>query len=253
MSKLDSKNLVLHGVGEAFLLSADGKIAGRLSRLQSMTIEVTSETEDVYGGDSLFPFFNYIKSKSATFKFKNATFDMDVLAVTQGSAVEEGGEVNALETVKVSSSKATLSVTSGVDVDSVVVIAGGKALTKVSSPSTADQFAVTAAGALTFGTGFTETSVEVSYVYKVTDGTTVNVKTNDVAGYVELRHTSQPIKLPNGKTVQVHTRVYKAVCDGGFSLEYTRDGAVAPEVTFKSVDPERADKRFVTYSLTEVK
>ena len=108
MSKLDSKNLVLHGVGEAFLLSADGKIAGRLSRLQSMTIEVTSETEDVYGGDSLFPFFNYIKSKSATFKFKNATFDMDVLAVTQGSEVEEGGEVNALETVKVSSSKATL-------------------------------------------------------------------------------------------------------------------------------------------------
>ena len=62
-----------------------------------------------------------------------------------------------------------------------------------------------------------------------------------------------PIKLKDGRTVQMNTRVYKAVCDGGFTLEYTRDGAVAPEVTFKSVDPERADKRFVSYSLVEVK
>lgn len=253
MGKIKSDNLVLHGVGEAFMLSADGKVTSRLSRLQSMSIEVTSESEDVYGGDSLFAFFNYIKSKSATFKFKNAVFDMDVLAATQGSDVEEGGEVNAFETVEVKTLKATLSVTTGVDVDSVVVISDGKALTKVATPSTADQFSVTTAGSITFGTGFTGTSVEVSYVYKVTDGTTVSVLTNDVPGYVELRHTSQVIKLKDGRKVQVHTRVYKAVCDGGFNLEYTRDGAVAPEVTFKSVDPERDDKRFVTYSLTEVK
>ena len=253
LANIKSDNLVLHGVGEAFLLSADGKIAGRLSRLQSMSIEVTSESEDVYGGDSLFPFFNYIKSKSATFKFKNATFDLSVLAVTQGSSIEGNGEVNAYEKVTVKSNKATLSVTTNVDVDSVVVLSNGKALTKVDTPTTTDQYSVTTAGALTFNTDFADGEVEVSYVYKVTDGSTVSVLTNDVPGYVELRHTSQPIKLKDGRTVQVHTRVYKAVCDGGFNLEYTRDGAVAPEVTFKSVDPERADKRFVTYSLTEVK
>lgn len=253
MGKVKSNNLVLHGVGEAFMLSADGKVTARLSKLQSMSIEVSAETEDVYGGDSLFAIYNYIKSKSATFKFKNAVFDMGVLATTQGSEELEGGEVNKVETVQIKAQKGTLSVTSGVDVDSVVVIANGKALTKVATPTTTDQFAVTEAGALSFGTGFTETSVEVSYVYKIADGTTVNVLTNDVPGFVELRHTSAPVKLPDGRTVQLHTRVYKAVCDGGFNLEYTRDGAVAPEVTFKSVDPERADKRFVTYSLTEVK
>ena len=36
------------------------------------------------------------------------------------------------------------------------------------------------------------------------------------------------------------------------NYEYTRDGAVAPEVTFKSVDPQRTDKRFVSYSLEVV-
>ncbi len=60
---MDTKNIVLHGVGEAYLLSADGKVTSRLMKLQSMSIEVTSESEDVYGGDSLFPFFNYITHK----------------------------------------------------------------------------------------------------------------------------------------------------------------------------------------------
>lgn len=253
LANVKSNNLVLHGVGEAFLLSADGSIAGRLSKLQSMSIEVSSESEDVYGGDSLFPIFNYIKSKTATFKFKNATMNMDVLAVTQGTVVEGNGEVNAVETLVVKGNKANLSATTGVDLESVVVIADGKALKRATSPTTSDQFSVTETGVLTFATGFTNTTIEVSYVYKVTDGSTVNVLTNDVPGFVELRHTSAPVKLPDGRKVQLHTRVYKAVCDGGFNLEYTRDGAVAPEVTFKSVDPERPDKRFVTYSLTEVK
>lgn len=254
MAKIESKNLVLHGVGEAFLLSPDGKIATRLSRMQSLSIEVTSESEDVYGGDSLFPFFNYIKSKSAQFKFKNAVFDMNVLAATQGTAVVEGGQKNVVETVSVASNTANLTATSGIDVDSVVVMtADGAVLTQVTSPTSDTEYAVTATGTLTFSEGFADQEVTVSYVCTVADGSTVHVKTNDVPGFVELRHVSMPIKLKDGRTVEVHTRVYKAVCDGGFSLEYTRDGAVAPEVTFKSVDPERADKNFVSYSLVEVK
>lgn len=251
---IDTNNLVLHGVGEAFLLSADGKATTRLSKLQSMSIELTSESEDVYGGDSLFPFFNYIKSKSANFKFKNATFDLNVLSATQGTEIEDGAEVNVTEDIKVTAHAGTLShTTTNVDVDSVVVISKGKALKRVVGTPKTDEFAVTEAGKLTFETSFPDGNVTVSYIYKETNGSSVNVKTNSIPSFVELRHVSQPVKLKDGRTVQVHTRVYKAVCDGGFTLEYTRDGAVAPEVTFKSVDPERADKRFVSYSVVEVK
>ena len=61
MAKIDTKNLVLHGVGEAFLLSGDGKVSATLGSLQDMTIEVTATMEDVFGGDGLFPIYNYIK------------------------------------------------------------------------------------------------------------------------------------------------------------------------------------------------
>ena len=248
-----TENLVLAGVGEAFLLDAEGKVTARLSKLQSMSIEVTSESEDVYGGDSLFPFYNFIKSKSATFKFKNAVFDMNVLAMTQGADLEEGAEINALEDVKVSTHAGKLTQTTGVEVDSVVVISNGKTLKRVEGTPNADEFKVDTNGALTFNTAFENGTVTVSYVYKNTKGASVNVLTNSVPGYVELRHTSQPMKMKDGTVKRVHTRVYKAICDGGFNLEYTRDGAVAPEVTFKSVDPERSDKRFVSYSVEEVK
>ena len=39
MAKIDTKNLVLHGVGEAFLLSGDGKVSAKLGSLQDMTID----------------------------------------------------------------------------------------------------------------------------------------------------------------------------------------------------------------------
>ena len=48
MAKIDTKNLVLHGVGEAFLLSGDGKVSAKLGSLQDMTIEVTATMEDVF-------------------------------------------------------------------------------------------------------------------------------------------------------------------------------------------------------------
>lgn len=250
---VDTQNLVLAGVGEAFLLDAEGKVTARLSKLQSMSIEVTSESEDVYGGDSLFPFYNYIKSKSATFKFKNAVFDMNVLAMTQGADIEEQAEINALEDVKVTTHSGKLTQSANVEVDSVVVISNGKALKRVTGEPQADEFKADANGTLTFNSAFEDGTVTVSYVYKGEKGASVNVLTNSVPAYVELRHTSQPMKMKDGTTKRVHTRVYKAVCDGGFNLEYTRDGAVAPEVTFKSVDPERSDKRFVSYSVEEVK
>lgn len=257
MGKINTESLVLHGVGEAVLLDQNGKASATLMRLQNMNIEITAEFEDVYGGDSLFPFFNYIKSKSATFRFKDATFNMDILAATQGSEVVEGGEAFGSENLEVKTDSATLSITTGVIADSVAIIANGKALKRVEADATPEtgEFKASEAGQITFASGEFEDGaiVHVSYVYTVAEGTSVHVKTDDVAGYVELRHISNPTELKDGRLVQVHTRVYKAKCDGGFNLEQTRDGATAPEVTFKSVDPERADKRFVSYSVVEVK
>lgn len=254
---IDTKNMVIHGTGTAFLIGADGSTGAQLMKMQNMSIEITSESEDVFGGDSLFPFYNFITSKSATFTFTNATVDLNVLAMTQGVPVVAGGEAFGNETITVAGTGDTLAVTTGVEVTSVEMVTDdGKRIERVSESPAGNQFAVTENGALTFGDTVTVgTKVHVSYVYKVGEGSTVHVFTDSVPNYVELRHVSNVTEIPDGKggtkKVRLYTRVYKARCDGGFNLEQTRDGATAPEVTFTSVDPERADKRFVSYSVVE--
>lgn len=255
MTMIKTDSLVLHGVGEALLLDSKGKVATQLAKLQNMSIEITAEMEDVYGGDSLFPFFNYIKSKSATFKFKDATMNMSVLSATQGSELTEGGEVCATEEIEVSGDTAQLSAKTGIEIDSVIVVNGERALTRTTSTPKTGEFTVSETGVLTFATDEFEDGTElmVSYVYAVEVGTSVHIKTTDIPNFVELRHISNPTELEDGRIVQAHIRVYKARCDGGFNIEQTRDGATAPEVTFKSLDPKRKDKRFVSVSIVEVK
>ncbi len=68
----------------------------------------------------------------------------------------------------------------------------------------------------------------------------------------QMRHTSQPTELPNGRKAVLTTRVYKARCEGGLTLSYARGEATAPELNFKSVDPLRGDKKFVSYSVSYV-
>lgn len=256
---IDTKNMVIHGTGTAFIIGADGQTGAQLMKMQNMTIEITSESEDVFGGDSLFPFYNYITSKSATFTFTNATVDLNVLAMTQGVPVSTGGEAFGNETITVKGTGDTLAITTGVLADTVeCLLEDGTRLTRVSESPSTGEFSCTENGALTFGSDVTAGKVViVSYVYTVADGSSVHVLTDSVPGYVELRHVSNVTEIPDGKggtkKVRLYTRVYKARCDGGFNLEQTRDGATAPEVTFTSVDPERSDKRFVSYSVVEEK
>ncbi len=252
MAKIDSKNLVLYGIGTAYLLGADGKVQAKLGSLQNMTIEITSTIEDVFGGDSLFPIFNFIKEKGANFKFTNACFDLGVVAASQGVPENTGGIALGHEELTISEGSAQLAATSGVDVDSVMVMHNGESLKNVDSVAGATKsFTVTNGGVLEFSNDVTGTVV-VDYVFNVTDGTTVDVLSTSVPGYVQLRHESFPTELPDGRKAVLTTIVYKARCEGGLSLDYSRGEAVAPELSFKSVDPGRADKKFVSYSLRYV-
>ena len=250
MAKIDTENLVIHGVGSAYLIGTNGS-AVKLGTLQDMTIEVSSSTEDVFGGDGLYPIFNYIKEKSATFKFKNATFDLGLLGASQGVDVTAGGFAFGNEALVVAASK-TLAITTGVEVESVAVVCDGVILTRVAGTPSAGEYTVTTAGAMTFNTAEVGKTADVSYVYTTTDGSTLDVLTTSVPGYVELRHTSQPTELPDGKNVILSTRIYKARCEGSLSVNQARGEASAPELSFKSVDPKRTDKKFVSYSVTYV-
>jgi hypothetical protein len=58
--------------------------------------------------------------------------------------------------------------------------------------------------------------------------------------------------MEDGSKYVVHTRIYKARCDGSLEVSYARGTASAPKLKFSSLDPQRADKKFCSFTLEKV-
>lgn len=256
MAVNQTTDLVLEGVGEALLVSPDGSVSP-LGKLQDMKISISTSIEKVYGGDSLFEFYQFIKDKTCEFEFTNATFNLAMVQLSQGSTASIG-ECYATETVTVATQAAALSKTSGVSTAAtditVINATTGAPLTIVSAdPASATEVKVTSAGALTFHADVTDgTKFTVSYVYTSSDTVGTDILTTSVPGFVELRHTSKTIEMPDGNKYRVHTRVYKARCDGSLEVSYARGTASAPKLKFSSLDPQRVDKKFCSFTIEKM-
>lgn len=256
MALTKNTDLVLEGVGSAYLLSTDGTVSP-LGKLQDMQISITTNTERVYGGDSIFNFYEFIKDKSCSFSFTNATFNLNMVQMSQGSTASVG-ELYGSETVTIAAKAATLAITSNVSTvagdTSVVDVLTGLALTQVTSEPTTNQFTISNVGAIAFGgTPADGAQYLVNYVYtKIANTTGTDILTTSVPGFVELRHVSKEIKMPDGHSYKVYTRVYRARCDGKLDVDYKRGAASSPKLNFSSLDPERADKKFLSFTIDQV-
>lgn len=256
MALTKTTDLVLEGVGEGFIIGTDGSVSP-LGKLQDMKISITTSTEKVFGGDSIFQFYEFIKDKTCSFTFTNATFNLNMIELSQGSTAS-AGELYRSETLAVSAKTLTLSKTSNVSTaigdTSVVDVDTAKALTQVAATPSDGQFSITAAGVVTLGGTVADgKKFTVNYVYTDTVNTVgTDILTTSVPGFVELRHKSKQITMPSGESYCVHTRVYRARCDGKLDVDYKRGAASAPSLSFTSLDPGRSDKKFLSFTIEKV-
>lgn len=241
------------GTGRAMLINTDGTVTP-LGELQDMTVEISATMENVYGGDSMFPVFSFIKEKSAQFTFTHASFGLDFLKIAQGATINTGAELFKDETVTVANGSANLSVTSGVITSSVIVVdlGTGTPLKRVTGTPMGNEFSVTTGGVLTFNSASNGKSYLVSYSYTSANAYSADILTTSVPGFVELYHTSGILEQPNGKKIRVYTHIYKARCDGKLNIDFKRGTAYAPKLTFQSLDPQRGDNKFVSVSIEEL-
>jgi hypothetical protein len=228
-----------------------------------MTISISTSTEKVYGGDSIFNFYEFVKEKSCTFEFTNATFNLGMIQLSQGTTVV-AGECYGSEVVTANTHAAQLAQTANITtiLSEITVVdnATGLKLTPVSgTPANANEVKVAANGAVTFYTTIADgLQYTISYVYRPTAGTAgTDILTTSVPGFVELRHISKQIVMPPtetdaGGTYRVHTRVYRARCDGALNIDFKRGAASAPKLKFASLDPQRADKKFCSITLEKI-
>lgn len=242
------KSFFVQGVGSGVMAGADGT-AMPLFEMQDMGIEISTSMENVFGGDGMFPLYNFVKEKSAQFTFTNATFDMDMLKYAQGATMGSAGDIVGFDSITITAGAGTLSITTGVDVNSVIVVGDdGTKYSKVGATPATGQFTVTNLGVMTFATADNGKVVKVSYIASATGSgiESADILTTSVPGFVEIRHRSLPIEQPDGSKVEIHTRIFKARCDGKINIDFKRGTAFAPKLTFQSLDPQRSDKKFVS-------
>ena len=263
MAITKNTDLVLEGVGSANLINPDGTLTP-LGVLQDMTISITTSTEKVYGGDSIFNFYEFVKEKTCTFEFTNATMNLGMIQLSQGTAISVG-ECYGNDVVTCNTLSAQLSQTANVtqnmsEITIVNNVTGAKLTPVVGTPASATEVKISAAGVVSFYTGVADgTSFTVSYVYRPITGTTgTDILTTSIPGFVELRHVSKSIIMPvsaqnpTGGTYRVHTRIYRARCDGAMNIDYKRGTASAPKLKFASLDPQRTDKKFCSITFEQL-
>lgn len=243
--------VILHGVGTGHIIKTSGEWI-TMENLQDMNVESTVSEEDVFGGDSLYPIFDFIKEKGGKISVTNAVLTLEQMALAGAVIDKTTAESMLVEEVTITGGSGTLSVTSGIIPATAAAfdVSTGNALARVTSAPAADQFSVSATGDIDMVATFTGT-IKINVMY--TDGEAIAARflNDSVPGFIEYRHYIET-EMPDGNKYGVTLVAYKCKCDGKFSYDAKRGGAFAPKLDFKILDPKRSDKRYIDYNVKEV-
>lgn len=247
-------NMIIHGVGTSQLVFKDGTFLD-IDEAQDLEINVEATTAEVEGGDSYFAILEYITKKTGKVSITDANFSLAQIKALTGANVTNAAEVLVPNDVKtVATDTCTLAKTSNVIPSTVVAKLAdtGEALTRIESGTPlAGEFKVTTAGVVTVDATLDGESIVFSYYITNSTGCAVNMLENDVPRGCELRHQIVTDEMPDGKRYQIDICVYNCKPSGAYNYSAKRGNANAPKMEFKILKSGRADKRTVSYNVTE--
>lgn len=236
----ENKDIILKGIGKGFIRN---KITGAVlswDKGQTLNIELSTSSEDVYGGDSLSPIYTYATQTEATVTFTNATLKANQLAFMLKSDLVNTA-VKAQEIVDITKSTEKLSTADLTSVKPLFVIGpDGEtvAFTQTGSP-TGTQVDISETGTVTFGESAVEGTYKVVYEYDA-NGTQTIILADSLPDPVEVHIVFYPEDLQGNKKV-MNIDIPHARCDGNVTLETGRDSAATPELVFKVLKQEDLD------------
>lgn len=240
------ENFFIEGSGKAIITSDKGGL--ELIHLQDMSLELSSTMENIYGGESNFSLYSYQSERSGKVTFTNASMNIDILSLSQGVGLDPKAVLFGDATVTTDTDgKFTITLTgtgSQIDWTSVVVTkdSDGTRLNLESGSGTEGSV----------GSSNANTKVNVFYTYVTsTNAVGTSMFTTSVPGYVTLYHKSKAMKQKNGRIIRIFTTIFRARSDGSLTIDFKHKNAFAPELTFEIVDPERSDKRFLSWSVLD--
>ena len=245
--------VLLHGIGSGVFKTVSGKVM-ECTTSQSMKLDVTTSTEDVYGGDGLFPLYTYISQKEGTIEITNADFKLSQLEISQKVDTKVTNNKRSYRTLITKNS--TSIVGSGVSVTGVeviAVIAPDGSNVEVVTDAADDKIAISTTGEITVGSGVTMMDGEYSVWFKADEASAVSAEMlknamPEVASFNWMFTTEDA----SGNKYQIDIYARRVRANGEFSIETARDSATTPTLTVKILDPGDGHDDFAVITITKL-
>ena len=243
-----TENFFVEGSGTAHVLGDNGKLS--LIHLQNMNLELTSTMENIFGGESNFSLYSYNTEKGAKVTFTNASWNIDMMNLSQGVTSDTAPMFFYEDAATVSAAGVVTMAKNTIDWDSALIYDSDNNVVEIGSHTTA-----TGVQTATLLDSDTYAGKSVTAFYNYTDdsstGISTSLYTTGVPGFVTIYHKSKPMKQKNGRIIRIYTTIYKARCDGQMTFDFQHKNAFAPELAFDVVDPERADGKYISIAVKD--
>lgn len=254
-----AKQFVFYGVPEVLINDFSTKATiVRILKAVDVKISLDFPSEDVYGGNDLFPFFTVDKERKGSVSLNNAEFDAGIVNAAMGSSVVsattaevlvmgESHTVPASSTYTVDLTNKTTAIAATVKVR--YADTGVELTLDPTTPATGKY--TLASGVLTFAVGDASKVILVDYKYTVADGDVVSILSNTLIPVVEIMMVNT-MKDKDGNTIKETITIYKAKASGKTEIGQSRGKASEHALEFTLLESGRADKKMIDLSTVRI-
>lgn len=252
MDNILNKGILLHGIGRGVLKTVSNKVL-EMATSQTMKMDITATTEDVYGGDGLFPLYTYISKKEGTVEIDSAEFSLAQLSIAQGTTVTTSGNKQSYHAFITKSSTALVDGKTFTGVSVFAAIAPDGSNVEVATTAGNNAISITDAGVVAFGSGVTAQDGEYSIYFEAdSTATTSAAMLKNAMPEVAAFHWQFKTESSDGTSYQIDLIARRVRCDGKFSIETARDKATVPKLTVKILDPGDGYDDFAVIRVTKL-
>lgn len=245
--------VLLHGIGKGVFKTVSGKVL-EVSTAQSMKLNVTTSSEEVYGGDGLFPLYTYISKKEGSVEITSADFKLSQLGIAQSTkTASTGNKRNYRTLITRDSTRITANDVAVTGVEVIALIAPDGTNVEVSDVAADDNINISSTGAVTIGADVVMQDGEYAVWFKADEmnavsGEMLKDAMPEVASFNWMFTTEDAA----GHKYQIDLYARRVRANGEFSIETSRDSASTPTLNVKILDPGDGHDDFAVITITKL-
>lgn len=263
---MKNKKMIIKGSGNMTAVNPlNNKEILTLGKLQDLRITFTTEIDDIFGGDSLYPIDTLVRSKSIEISATNAKFDLNQMKLMLGNSCgvnANGNDDNYIHVLDefhivpaTGATEVTLDNAAGdlFDTNFHVRCDDDNMPISLGDPLTEDYEYSLVDNVLTFSAAMAGKKVYINYRINETmdENSMYAVLKDEVPFNVSIVHQGSFRQKDN--TLQgIETEIYSCRARGSFTIDAARTTASTSAIELTIVDPERPDGRLGTVKRFEL-